>query len=111
MRNDKEFVERRIPVTAPVGLENRRQCRCSEDSVGEIADRLGIRVTDCQLGCFKVDKTLYDNPEHKPRFFFSSIDKFVAMLEKMIAEKPKLTCTKVFELARQYRVKPTRYCA
>ena len=35
-------------------------------AVGEIADRLGIRVTNCQIGCFKVDKIIYpDNPDKK----------------------------------------------
>lgn len=69
-------------------------------AVGEIADRLGIRVTDCQLGCFKVEKMVYDNPDHKP------IDsKIVTELEKLI-ERNELTCPKVFELARKYKVKP-----
>jgi hypothetical protein len=69
-------------------------------AVGEIADRLGIRVTDCQLGCFKVDKTVYDNPDHE-----HMDSEIIAELEKLIANN-ELTCPKVFELARKYKVKP-----
>jgi len=46
-------------------------------AVGEITDRLGIRITNCQIGCFKVNKTIHDN-----------------------------TCTNVFDLARQFKLKP-----
>ncbi|MEJ2739026.1 MAG: hypothetical protein P8105_04230, partial [Dehalococcoidia bacterium] len=69
-------------------------------AVGEIADRLGIRVTDCQLGCFRVEKTLYDNPDHE--YIHGEI---IVELEKLIANN-ELTCPKVFELARKYKVKP-----
>ena len=64
-------------------------------AVGEITDRLGIRVTSCQLGCFGVEKTLYNNPEHK-----HLEGEIVAELEKLIAGD-QLSCTKIFELARQ----------
>ncbi len=31
-------------------------------AVGDVTDRLGIRVSNCQIGCFKVDKIINDSP-------------------------------------------------
>jgi len=68
--------------------------------VGEITDRLGIRITNCQLGCFKIEKTPYDKSTHK------NIDgEVIAMLETL-KENDQLSCAKVFDLAWQYRLKP-----
>jgi len=68
--------------------------------VGEIADRLGIRVTNCQLGCFKVEKTPYDKSSP------GNIDNGVIALLESLKEKDELTCAKVFGLVRRYRIKP-----
>ena len=69
-------------------------------AVGAMVDKLGYRITDCQLGCFKVDKTLYSEP---PR---ESLDpEMVSEIEKLGNDK-QLTCEKAFELASKYRQKP-----
>lgn len=87
-------------LSCPVAWKIAANAGVPKIAVGEIADRLGIRVANCQLGCFKVEKTQYDNPDHK------HIDgEIIAVLEKLIADD-QLTCIRVFELARQYRVKP-----
>jgi hypothetical protein len=87
-------------LSCPVAWRIAGDAGVSKIAVGEIADRLSIRVTNCQLGCFKVEKMIYDNPDHK------HIDsEIIDVLERLIADD-QLTCTKVFELARQYRVKP-----
>lgn len=41
----------RIPC--PAALHIAEECGVSSTKVGEILDRLGIKVTSCQLGCFK----------------------------------------------------------
>jgi len=87
-------------LSCPVAWKIAADAGVSKIAVGEIADRLGIRVTNCQLGCFKVDKTMYDNPEHK-----HIEGDVIAALEKLI-ENNQLTCSRVFELARQYKLKP-----
>jgi hypothetical protein len=87
-------------LACPVAWKIAKDAGVPKIAVGEIADRLGIRVTDCQLGCFKVEKIVYDNPDHV------HIDsEIIAELEKLIANN-ELTCPKVFELAKKYRVKP-----
>ncbi len=69
-------------------------------AVGEIADRLGIRITDCQFGCFRVDKTPYDESSRK------NIDnRAVAVLESLKG-KGRLGCDEVFGLARRHKIRP-----
>ena len=87
-------------LACPVAWKIAKDADVPKIAVGEIADRLGIRVTDCQLGCFKVEKTVYDNPDHEHIH-----SKIIAELEKLI-EHNELTCPRVFELARKYKVRP-----
>jgi len=69
-------------------------------AVGEITDRLGIRITNCQIGFFKIEKTSYDNSDHE------NLDgEFITALETL-AGNNELTCVKIFELARQFKLKP-----
>ncbi len=69
-------------------------------AVGMMTDRLGIRITNCQIGCFKVDKSVPANPDPK------KIDgKIIPLLEALKAND-ELTCAKVFELARQVKLTP-----
>ena len=68
--------------------------------VGEIADSLGIRITNCQLGCFKIGKVPYDKLAHK------NIDGEVITILETLKETDQLTCATVFDLARQFKLKP-----
>ena len=87
-------------LSCPVAWKIARKYNVPKIAVGEIADRLGYRITNCQLGCFKVEKTPYDKSTHK------NIDgEVIDMLDKL-TEKDGLSCAQVFELARQYRLKP-----
>jgi hypothetical protein len=83
-----------------VAWEIADQLEISKISIGEVTDRLGIRITDCQIGFFKKDKTTYNNPEHK------SIDSGIITMLQTLNESNQLTCTKMFELARQFRLNP-----
>ena len=69
-------------------------------AIGEIADRLGVRITDCQLGCFRVDKTVSDSSVSR-----NIDDEIVSMLRNLKADG-ELTCTGLFDLARQLKFKP-----
>lgn len=68
-------------------------------TVGNAADDLGIRVTDCQLGCFKVKKAVHDTGKKTPR------PDVIEGLESENAKGP-LTCAGVFGLARRLKVSP-----
>ena len=69
-------------------------------AIGAIADKLGVRVTNCQIGCFKVDKTLFDKSTAR-----ENDNCIVAMLEAM-QEKGELTCGDIFEQAKKLKVTP-----
>jgi hypothetical protein len=69
-------------------------------ALGMMIDRLGIRITNCQIGCFKVDKSIHANSEPK-----KTDGKIMSALEALKA-KDELTCTKVFELAYEVKMTP-----
>ncbi|MFC1866369.1 hypothetical protein ACFLYB_06635 [Chloroflexota bacterium] len=87
-------------LPCPVAWEISDQVEVSKIAIGEIADRLGTRITDCQLGFFKEDKTAYDNPEHK-----GMLSGFITSLKKL-KEDGNLSCAMVFEMAQQFMLEP-----
>jgi len=87
-------------LSCPVAWGIARKSNVPKIVVGEITDRLGIRITNCQLGCFKIEKTPYDNSS------YSNIDGEICNILKELHETDQLTCAKAFELARQFKLKP-----
>ena len=69
-------------------------------AVGEMTDRLGIRITDCQTGCFKIDKAIHDNSTHEDH------DDGIASRLYALKETNELTCANVFDLAEQLKSTP-----
>jgi hypothetical protein len=69
-------------------------------AVGSVMDKLGLRFTDCQLGCFKVDKTPYDGGERP------GVPDEVAARIEALQQRGELTCPNVFALAKELRVRP-----
>jgi hypothetical protein len=88
-------------LSCPVAWKIAEAANVPKITIGEITDKLGVRVTNCQLGCFKVAKTPHDNsiPQN------TADNKIIAMLETL-KENNQLTCARVFEIARQFKVKP-----
>lgn len=68
--------------------------------VGSIADRMGTRITECVLGCFKVDKTPFAGTPPPPLS-----EDLVESIEEL-KEADRLTCAEVFGLAGKYKEKP-----
>ncbi len=69
-------------------------------AVGAMMDKLGLRFTDCQLGCFRVDKTPYDGGARP------DVPDEVATRVEALEQAGELTCANVFALAKELRVKP-----
>ncbi len=90
-----------LPCT--VAWEIAREANIPKVAAGGITDRLGIRITDCQIGCFKVDKTPYDSSV--PTVHKNIDGEIITMLETL-QENDQLTCTKMFDLAHQFKLKP-----
>ena len=68
-------------------------------AVGSMMDKLGLRFTDCQLGCFKVDKTPYDGGERP------GVTEEAAARIEALQQAGELTCPNVFALAKELRIK------
>lgn len=67
-------------------------------TIGNAADDLGIRVTDCRIGCFKVKKAAHDSAK--------TINPEIARVVETEAAKSPLTCAGVFGLAKRIKVSP-----
>ena len=87
-----------LPCAVAFKIANEAQV--SKVAVGEMTDRLGIRVTDCQTGCFKVDKTIHDNSA------YGDPDDGIVSKLNALRENNELTCAKVFDLAEQFKSTP-----
>jgi len=87
-------------LPCPLGWKIARDANVPRIAVGEITDRLGIRIIDCQIGFFKVDKTPYNDSSR------DDIDGEVVASLQALANEDKLTCAKIFDVAQQYKLKP-----
>ena len=63
-------------------------------------DKLGIRITNCQIGCFKVDKTIHGISTR------NVLGEGVISSLNALKQKDELTCVNVFELASQLKLTP-----
>ena len=71
-------------------------------AVGAVMDKLGVRITDCQLGFFMVDSTPHvGTTPHEPS------PELVSALRELDAARD-LTCLAAFELARRLKTTPMR---
>ncbi len=69
---DKERLEEAVTASlvggylpCPVALKLSARLNVETKAVGDTVDRLGIRITECQLGCFKVEKARHDDLDDK----------------------------------------------
>jgi hypothetical protein len=90
-------------LPCPLGWQIAREVGVPRIAIGEIIDKMGSRVTECQVGCFKVDKTPFDtwDTEHAKR-----LDEEVVSEIKKLESENQLTCEKVFDIVKKYKLKP-----
>ncbi len=79
-------------LSCPTAWEIAKEANVPKIAVGKITDRLGIRIANCQIGCFKVDKTVNDKLAHK------KMDNTIVTTLETLEKNHELTCTKVFDL-------------
>lgn len=86
-------------LACSAAFEISRKLKVPLVAVGDTADDLGIRVVDCQLGCFKVKKAVHEisGKVIKPE-----------IIEAVASEMAngRLTCTAVFGIARRLNTSP-----
>ena len=87
-------------LSCPVAWKLAKEAGVPKVVIGEMTDRLGVRITNCQLGCFKVEKTPYDETQPK-----QSAAEVVAGVQEL-SDRNELTCVNVFELAHRLKVAP-----
>jgi hypothetical protein len=68
--------------------------------IGAMIDKIGIRITDCQLGCFKVSKTAYQGAAPQP------VSDEVTRHIETLSKSAEFTCKKLHDIARELHVKP-----
>jgi hypothetical protein len=87
-------------IACPAGWKLAKNVGVSRLDVGAMIDKLGLRVTDCQLGCFKESKTPHAGSVTEP------VGEEVARCVEALQEEGELTCPNVFALAGELNVKP-----
>ena len=87
-------------LACPAGWRVARDRGVSRLDVGAMMDRLGIRVTDCQLGCFTVSKTAYTGAPAAP------LSAEVVRRVEALGAKDELTCASAFALAGELGIAP-----
>jgi hypothetical protein len=87
-------------LSCPVAWRIAGEANVTRVVVGNITDKLGVRITNCQVGCFKVDKTIHDNLSQK------KIDDTIVASIETLERKGELTCAKVHEIALKYKLTP-----
>lgn len=86
-------------VACPAAWKIAADAEITRLAVGTMVDRLGIRITDCQLGCFRVSKTAHNGTVTEP--FTDEVSGRVAAL----GATGELTCANAFALAAELGVK------
>jgi len=104
-KEDKERVEEMVMASlvggylpCPVALRLSTRLNVEPKVVGDTANRLKIRITDCMLGCFKIKKSEHDNLE-KMRFSQEIIDAVQSSLVD-----GRLPCRAAHDLGRKIKV-------
>jgi hypothetical protein len=92
-------------LACPSGWKIAKNAGVSRLDVGAMIDKLGVRVTDCQLGCFKVSKAASTSMAIEP-----CSDEAARRIE-FLGDKGELTCSNVFTLALELKVKPMSLAA
>ena len=87
-----------LPCPAAFGIAKRLSTPV--DWVGDVADKLNLRIVDCQLGCFKVEKTANTIPAS------GVADPFIQEQITAAAAQGSFTCLAAFHIARRTKVRP-----
>lgn len=92
------LVDGKLPC--PIAFKIARESKASLGEVGETADDLGIRIVNCQLGFFQVEKTTRQNLNA-----METKNTVVAGIEASLVDG-RLSCPVALELARKLKASP-----
>ena len=77
-----------------------RRLKVSPEEIGDAANRLGVRIVDCQLGCFGSKKAAHDDLDDVP------VPRPLAEGIAASLADGRLPCPAAFEIAREVRATP-----
>ncbi len=83
-----------------VAFQIARKLKVSQRQVGEMANRLNIRISNCQLGCFILEKAVHDDLDSL------HISKAVAEEVEAFLVGGRFPCAVVFKVAKKLKVAP-----
>ncbi len=89
-------------LSCPAAWKIARESDVSRLDVGVMIDNLGIRVIDCQIGCFKVSKT----PGSRVDMEYSEPQAEAVQRIKALDEAGELTCKAMHDLSAELDIKP-----
>lgn len=87
-----------VYLPCPAALKLAARFKVEPGLVGDITDRLGARITDCQLGCFKVEKAKHDDLDD--RLFSRKVTEGI----QIFLVDGRLQCTAAHRLSREIKV-------
>lgn len=85
-------------LSCPMAFKVSRKLEITPKEVGAKADDMGVRITDCQLGCFGVKKATHEDLKGAP------LDKSVAEAVRSSLDDGKLNCESAWGIARHLKV-------
>lgn len=83
-------------LPCPTAFKIARECRVTPKQIGETVDTLGVRLVECQLGCF-----MYTGTEEN-----ASIEHLNKTLQDKLTDSlvnDRLPCAVAFEIARELK--------
>ncbi len=92
------LVDGQLPC--PVTFQIAQALKISPREIGETVDNLGIRIVNCQLGCFQVEKATHHDIDSLP------IKKTLAEEIAASLVNDYLPCAVALNVARKLRVAP-----
>ncbi len=94
----ESLVDEQLPC--PSAFKITGELKVSLREVGETTDKLGLKISNCQLGCFQVEKATHQD--------LDGIDIKKMLVEEIAASlaNGKLSCMVALEVARKLKVTP-----
>ncbi len=83
-----------------VAFKVAQELEVSQREIGKTADELGIKITECQLGCFEPKKATYSDVDS------IDINSTLAKEVKTVLVNGYLPCAVTFHVAKKLKVAP-----
>jgi hypothetical protein len=87
-------------LPCPVAFQIARKLEVSRRQVGDMANRMKVRITSCQLGCFQVEKATHDD------LIGRQVNETLAAEIEVSRVDGKLPCAVAFDVAKKLKVTP-----